>query len=99
MLVARSRHVAHGAYFERRLAVAVNIMSFMGPVWAPIFSQHHAYEVLTPFQNLLGFRRYIGVSKNEKRRPNCADDAGLKQSAPNPPQPGGTPQKHVQKTP
>ena len=68
MLVFTARNVAHSTYFERRVAVAVNIMSIMGPVWVPIFHEHHAYEVLTPVQNLK-FRRYVGCPKMRNEGP------------------------------
>ena len=61
------------ARFKRPAALKSQHHEHHGTNLGPQFpSRHHTYEVPTPFQNL----RYIEVSESEKRRPNCADDAG-----------------------
>ena len=59
-------------------------MSIMGLVWAPNFLLDTTHMRLQNPSKSLGILRYLEVSKSEKRRPNCADDAGLKKHAPNP---------------
>ena len=60
------------------------IISIMGLVWAPNFLLDTTHMRLQNPSKSLGILRYLEVSKSEKRRPNCADDAGLKKHAPNP---------------